>query len=757
MRTLCFALAMLVAGVGPGCRPAPPPGEPVAFEDLIRRLAQPERMARLDVPGTRLISSFDPAGSNDDFNHFVRKGPPGWEVMADVAGPGYVSRFWFTGCDPNVPHGLRIYIDDAAAPTLDTTVQEWCGGWPGVGAPLAAYENYCWYSYLPIPFQKRLVIMTQEGATRPGGWPRLFYQINYSSLPGRAVESFRGALSDAERAAVEDVRAFWSGVYKEDRGTAGKSASGRLALAPGSAGELLRQPGPARINDLRITLETSASAAARAQLLRDLLIRITWDGAPHPSVEAPLGDFFGCMWGPRRYRSMFFGMQGDQYISRWPMPFRTGAVITVENQGPIPVTVSAEARVEALERWDEALGYLHAAWNKTGPQDVGRPHPVLRALGRGKFVGCLLSATSFDKTWWLLEGDETIRVDAEKTPGWRGTGLEDYFNGGWYYQNVLVRPLHGLPFKAHFRTQQYRLQLVDPVYFNLSIDMLFERGPDQASHGDLESVAYYYGDRPYRAASRLETPARRAPPQDGFAQATVMLELCNFERHGDYQGARDHIDAFLERYPAFPFADALRLRQAAYDERLRGFAAARPAFEAAAQPDTHEAVRAQAEALIWFHEDPSHALLAMYCNLETTVYLDGEAVGQANSPEKLEFRRVTLSSGRHTLQVEGRKKDKPFFDWVQVALRTHHGQVVTTPDWRWSYGRAGSGRLSDAESDGTPRVGGTGIKGPPEEPFIWMEPNAFVDAQSQAVGLRPSDHWPPGQEYIVYHTTFDVP
>ena len=49
-----------------------------------------------------------------------------------------------------------------------------------------------------------------------------------------------------------------------------------------------------------------------------------------------------------------------------------------------------------------------------------------------------------------------------------------------------------------------------------------------------------------------------------------------------------------------------------------------------------------------------------------------------------------------------------------------------------------------------------GCKGPPEEPYIWVEPNAFVDMQSKAIGIRPSIEWPDQSKLIVYRREFEI-
>src|SRR6266700_3426618 len=70
-----------------------------------------------------------------------------------------------------------------------------------------------------------------------------------------------------------------------------------------------------------------------------------WDGQSHPSVEAPVGDFFGV--GHSKVSSyscavlnMSANVGNDQRAGMnayFPMPYAEGAQVTVENQGPQPI------------------------------------------------------------------------------------------------------------------------------------------------------------------------------------------------------------------------------------------------------------------------------------------------------------------------------------------------------------------------------------------------------------------------------------
>ena len=136
--------AALAAGGLAGCggRPA---GGPVTVASLAERLADPLELARLDAPDSRMHTSRDPTGGNDDFGHFLRAGAePGWQVLVDLKGPGYVSRFWFTGAKDGWPHRFRFYFDGEKTPRVEGDVKELLGGGRAPFlAPLGAFNTHC--------------------------------------------------------------------------------------------------------------------------------------------------------------------------------------------------------------------------------------------------------------------------------------------------------------------------------------------------------------------------------------------------------------------------------------------------------------------------------------------------------------------------------------------------------------------------------------------------------------------------------------
>ncbi len=48
-------------------------------------------------------------------------------------------------------------------------------------------------------------------------------------------------------------------------------------------------------------------------------------------------------------------------------------------------------------------------------------------------------------------------------------------------------------------------------------------------------------------------------------------------------------------------------------------------------------------------------------------------------------------------------------------------------------------------------------KGPPEEPYIWLEPNAMIDMQSGPTAIWSSLDWSDPKAIMVVRKVFEVP
>jgi len=160
--------------------------------------------------------------------------------------------------------------------------------------------------------------------------------------------------------------------------------------------------------------------------LRRILLRMYWDGETTPSVEVPVGDFFGTGFEYTHYTSALVGMSSGGYYSYFPMPFAKGARIEAVNEtGQDVGSFYYHIDYQKLPSIQPNIGRFHAQWRREPRTEKGKPYTILEAEGRGQFVGLNLNMQGYrEKQLWFLEGDEFIYVDGEKVASICGTGTE---------------------------------------------------------------------------------------------------------------------------------------------------------------------------------------------------------------------------------------------------------------------------------------------------------------------------------------------
>ncbi|MHC4944378.1 MAG: glycoside hydrolase family 172 protein, partial [Planctomycetota bacterium] len=249
-----------------------------------------------------------------------------------------------------------------------------------------------------------------------------------------------------------------------------------VSIAPKKKHTLAVLDGPGCVRHIWITV----SCRKDELYLRKLLLRMFWDGEKRPSVEVPIGDFFGVGHGvARHFVSLPLNMiakpgRGNQAGMNcyFPMPFNSSARIEVENQAGVEVeALYYYVDYEVYPEVRENTAYFHAQWRrenpckkKVFPKKKGKAHAdhsnevnldgkdnyvILDAKGRGHYVGCLLNVDNteaFHQNYtWFGEGDDMIFVDGEAwPPSLHGTGTEDYFCSAWGFPcGEYAGPYHG--------------------------------------------------------------------------------------------------------------------------------------------------------------------------------------------------------------------------------------------------------------------------------------------------------------------------
>ena len=285
-----------------------------------------------------------------------------------------------------------------------------------------------------------------------------------------------------------------------------------IAIEPGKTAVLAEIDGPGAIHHIWTTI------AAEPFYGRKIVLRVYWDDEGSPSVEAPIGDFFGVGHGlNRNFASLpiICSSEGRARNCYWYMPFRRSCRITATNEGTRAVD-AFYYYIDYRELGDlpEGTPYFHAQYRQDFPPDEDRGYLLLSAEGSGHYVGCNMSVLQRAMGWWG-EGDDMIRVDGEPRPSLHGTGSEDYFSDAWGMresQSLFYGcPLQEEDFQTGSKATVYRFHVPDPVPFKRSIQVTIEHGHANDRKDFLSSVAYWYQTEPHRPFPELAAVKDRLP------------------------------------------------------------------------------------------------------------------------------------------------------------------------------------------------------------------------------------------------------
>lgn len=285
----------------------------------------------------------------------------------------------------------------------------------------------------------------------------------------------------------------------------------RRPIPPGETLTLVDHEGAGVVRRWWITI----APRNHGEIQRHLIVRCYWDREEEPSVEVPVADFFGMGFGEwKDYISLPLNMTSGGYNTYWPMPFREHARIEVENTGTTPVSLFYyNVDIRTYDTLPEDALYFHAQFRQARTEE-GQPLTILHATGRGHYVGTLVSMQPEQgSSLSYLEGDEFIYIDGEETAGIIGTGTEDYFSSGWYYDTgEYSAPYHGVTIKdtEKGRINTYRWHIEDPIPFNEEFLFELEHGGTNSTPGvEYASVAFWYQTHPH--APFPELPASLMP------------------------------------------------------------------------------------------------------------------------------------------------------------------------------------------------------------------------------------------------------
>ena len=263
------------------------------------------------------------------------------------------------------------------------------------------------------------------------------------------------------------------------------------------------------------------------------IIRVYWDNETEPSVECPVGDFFGMGWGKFSplASSAICVNPGSAFNCYWVMPFHKKCRITMQN-------ISDADDMSLYYQIDYTLtdvpvdaAYFHAQFNRSNPNETSI-HTIASGIkGKGQYVGTYLAWGVYNNGWWG-EGEIKFFIDGDtKFPSVCGTGTEDYFCGSYDFDTrkknaagvdetnytEFCTPYSGLAQvlrgDGHYQVMQrfglYRWHIMDPIRFDNDLKITIQDlgwhqgGRYLKQQSDISSTCFWYQTEPHAKFPKL--------------------------------------------------------------------------------------------------------------------------------------------------------------------------------------------------------------------------------------------------------------
>jgi hypothetical protein len=313
--------------------------------------------------------------------------------------------------------------------------------------------------------------------------------------------------------------------------------SDRWPIQPGATQELFNATGAGVISHIWFTI-----ASPSLHHLKELVLRMYWDGAKQASVETPVGDFFGMNLGEYTiYESEYLACSPGRSLNCYfAMPYRKSARMTVTNEGRQAVgSFYSNIDYMAVPALPADALYFHAHYRQSAPNpssdnswtnngdankllnpDGKNNYVYAETRGRGHLMGVTLGVLQ-NQEFWMGEGDDMIFIDDESKPLIIGTGSEDYFLGSWNFggrenARAFAHRQYGaqaisLPERTGGRYLCYRFHGDNPVTFTRYLKHTMEHGHANHRADNFYSVCYWYQSEPVASFPALPPVQDRIP------------------------------------------------------------------------------------------------------------------------------------------------------------------------------------------------------------------------------------------------------
>ena len=251
------------------------------------------------------------------------------------------------------------------------------------------------------------------------------------------------------------------------------------------------------------------------------ILRIYWDDETEPSVECPVGDFFGMGWN--KYSPLASSAicvnPGSAFNCYWTMPFHKKCRITMENINDADAMTLYYQIDYTLTEVPNDAGYFHAQFRRSNPDQTSEYTINDGIKGKGQYVGVYLAVGVNNNGWWG-EGEIKFYIDGDsKFPTICGTGTEDYFCGSYDFDTNkknsegIEESSQVIRGDGHYNVMQrfglYRWHIMDPIRFDSDLKITIQDlgwhkgGRYLKQQSDIASTCFWYQTEPHAKFPKL--------------------------------------------------------------------------------------------------------------------------------------------------------------------------------------------------------------------------------------------------------------
>jgi hypothetical protein len=311
--------------------------------------------------------------------------------------------------------------------------------------------------------------------------------------------------------------------FENPTGATGEGGQAASPLGVGRKGMPSKEIKPGQTGTIRHIWLTTVH---HPEALRGLVLRAWWEGQPHPSIECPVGDFFGMAHGKvMPYASAVHSVGPSAGMNIWlPMPFAKRVRFDFTNETDKPVPLFYQITYTLGDKHAEDVGRLHTLFRRENPTTLKKDFELLPLRKqKGRYVGSVIGIRNLHPDQWWGEGEFKVYMDGDKDfPTICGTGSEDYVGLSWGVQQTPF-PYNGCSLNQKNFVSMYRWHLADPIAWQrecrITIQQIaYKRGLAE-TQDDWSCATFWY--EPVPSAALPPMPDLKARTADIWSDAAT--------------------------------------------------------------------------------------------------------------------------------------------------------------------------------------------------------------------------------------------